>query len=83
MKEWYVYIVANKLNTMLYTWFTQNINRIDYKTKKINKLVYYERHKSLVNAMQRVEKIRKLKRDKKNIMVNQINPWWVDLSELL
>lgn len=56
---------------------------VDGFTKKynINKLVYFEESQDINAAIAREKEIKKWRREKKNILVNLVNPKWRDLSE--
>ena len=55
---------------------------IDGFTKKYNvrKLVYFEQTPDVNTAIQREKEIKKWRREKKNILVESLNPKWKDLS---
>lgn len=93
MKEYnfYVYILTNWNNEVMYVGVTNNLERrlhepknglVDGFTKKyhINKLVYYEQGTSVNAAIAREKEIKKWRREKKNNLVITINPGWKDLS---
>jgi len=86
----YIYIMTNKVNTVLYTGFTNNLVRRVYEhkekiiegfTKKynINKLVYYEIFNDARNAIIREKQIKAGSRKKKLDLINNMNPEWKDL----
>ena len=52
--------------------FTQKYN--------VNKLVYYEETNDVIAALSREKEIKKWRREKKNQLVNHINPAWRDLA---
>ena len=91
-KHYYVYILTNKINTVLYTGFTNNLfTRISqHKLKTIkgftqkyncNKLIYYETFNEVKLAINREKEIKKWRREKKIKLINSFNPEWKDLSE--
>ena len=91
-KQYYVYILANKLNTVLYTGITNNIKRRVYehknklvkgftKTYNVDKLVYYEVFDDPYNAISREKKIKGWIRKKKVELINSFNPTWKDLYD--
>ena len=91
-KEYYVYIMTNIENTVLYTGVTNDLYRrvIEHKegkgggfTKKykICKLVYYEAGSDIKMAISREKQIKGGSRKKKINLINNINPTWDDLFE--
>ena len=93
-KQYYVYLLANKNNTTIYTGITSNIiKRIwEHKNKfikgftrnyNINKLVYYEIYDDPINAIAREKKIKAGSRKNKIDLINSINPDWKDLYDSL
>ena len=91
MNKYYVYILTSKTNTTMYVGVTNDINRrlyehknglIDGFTKKYNvhKLVYLEETDSIDDAIAREKQLKGWKRDKKNQLVETMNPEWKDLS---
>lgn len=93
MKEYnfYVYILTNWNNEVVYVGMTNNLVRrlyehknklLDGFTKKynINKLVYYEHTNDVYAAITREKEIKKWRREKKNNLVITMNPDWKDLS---
>jgi putative endonuclease len=90
IERFYIYIMTNKVNTVLYTGFTNNLVRRVYEhkekiiegfTKKynINKLVYYEIFSDARNAIIREKQIKAGSRKKKLDLINNMNPEWKDL----
>ena len=88
----YVYIMTNKMNTVLYTGVTGDLNSrvIQHKdkliagfTKKynINKLVYYEEFDYIDQAIAREKQIKGGSRQIKLDLINSMNPQWKDLFE--
>ncbi len=91
-KEYFVYILANKTNRVLYTGFTGNLFlRIgQHKEKKIHgftqryrvtKLVYFESFDNPRDGIAREKQIKAGSRQKKIDLVNGMNPEWRDLFE--
>lgn len=89
-KEYYIYIMTNKGNTVVYTGVTNDLIRRVYEhkskrvegfTKKynINKLVYYEIYEDVSQAIAREKQIKAGSRKKKINLINSINPEWKDL----
>ena len=90
-KQSYVYLMTNKINTMIYTGVTSNLpKRIDEHKEKmvegltkkynINKLVYYEPFDSIEDAILREKQIKAGSREKKITLIKSMNPEFVDLS---
>ena len=90
MKNYYVYILTNKNNTVLYTGITNSLKRriwehkakiIDGFTKKFNveKLVYYEAFNNPLDAIKREKQIKAGSRKKKIELINSLNNKWEDL----
>lgn len=93
-KQYCIYIMTNKRNTVLYTGVTNNLKRrvyehrekmIDGFTKKYNviKLVYYEQFDNIENAILREKQIKAGSRNKKIELIERMNPEWKDLYEEL
>ena len=91
---YYVYIITNKTNTVLYVGVTNDLKRrikehsdgeTDGFTKKykVNKLVYYEEYHKVINAIEREKQLKGWTRSKKNQLVESKNPDWISLNELL
>ncbi len=89
-KQYYVYIMTNKLNSVLYTGVTSDLEKRAYEhksklvegfTKKYNvdKLVYYEVFDDINNAIVREKQIKAGTRKKKIDLISSINPAWKDL----
>jgi putative endonuclease len=88
---YFVYILSNWDDTVLYIGVTGNLQRRLYEhrngladgfTKKYNvhKLVYYECTKDVYSAISREKQLKKWTRIKKNTLVSAQNPQWIDLS---
>jgi putative endonuclease len=91
-KQFYVYIMTNKGNSVLYTGVTSDIRKrvyehkkklVDGFTKKYNvvKLVYYEAFGDCISAIKREKQIKAGPRRKKEDLINSINKEWRDLYE--
>jgi putative endonuclease len=94
MKAFYVYMMTNRSRVVLYTGITNSLMRrvsqhqngqIEGFTKiyKINLLVYYERYNDPRDAIAREKEIKGWRREKKNALVERMNPTWADLSRTL
>lgn len=90
--NYYVYILSNWNNKVIYVGMTNNLERRIYEhkskliegfTKKYNltKLVYYELTEDVNSAISREKEIKKWRREKKNNLIESLNPNWDDLSE--
>ncbi|TDD99594.1 GIY-YIG nuclease family protein [Flavobacterium cellulosilyticum] len=92
--NFYVYILTNKNKTVLYTGVTNDLKRrLREHKEKINSkcftarynvefLLYYEHFTWIQLAIAREKEIKDLKRDKKEILINTINPNWDFLNNL-
>jgi putative endonuclease len=90
-KTYYVYLLTNWNNKVMYVGVTSNLERriyehthklVDGFTKKYNlsKLVYFEITSDVMAAIEREKQIKKWRREKKNQLVIAMNPEWKDLS---
>jgi len=93
-KQFYVYIMTNKWNSVLYTGMTNNLKERVYQhkqklaegfTKKYNvtKLVYLEVFDDVTSAIKREKQIKAGPRRKKEQFINGINKEWDDLYNTL
>jgi putative endonuclease len=91
MGKFYVYLMTNKYDTVLYAGITNNLKRrmyehqnkiIDGFTRKYNctKLVWYSEFSEPQEAIEYEKRIKKWKREYKENLINQLNPEWKDLS---
>jgi putative endonuclease len=88
--NYYVYIMNNQANTVLYTGMTNDVRRrviehksgkgagftVKYKTKKF---VFYERFDKAVEAISAEKRIKAGSRKKKIELISSMNPEWKDL----
>lgn len=92
MKIFYVYIMTNKANKVLYTGVTNNIIRRNFEHKNkvvpgftqkynVTKLVYFKEIGTALEAIEVEKKIKGWLRQKKINLINSINPEWRDLSD--
>ena len=92
MKSYYVYIITNNKNTVLYTGVTNNLFRRmnEHKNKSFtgfaskyncNKLVWYEETNDIHIAIETEKKIKTGSRQKKVDLISGMNPGWIDLSK--
>jgi len=91
-KQYYVYIMANKGDTVFYTGVTGDLERRVHEhkeklnegfTKKYNvtKLVYYEVTDNVESAIMREKAIKDGSRRKKVELIKRMNAEWRDLAE--
>ena len=90
-KAYYVYLLTNWNNRVIYVGVTSNLERRIYEHKNklhegftqkynVNKLVFYESSSDVLAAIEREKQIKHWRREKKNQLVMQMNPNWDDLS---
>jgi len=91
-KKYFVYILANYTNTVLYTGITNNIERrfFEHKLKtnpnsfsakyKTNKLVWFEEFNSPIEAIETEKRIKGWVRKRKIKLIEELNPEWKNLS---
>ena len=88
---YYVYILANKNNSVLYVRVTNNIQRriLEHKDRinkgftyryNVDKLVYYEVHGYINDAILREKRIKKWNRKWKEELIEEHNKEWNDLA---
>ena len=89
--NYYVYILTNKYNNVLYTGMTRYLPRRVYEHRnhldpgsftakyKVTRLVYYECTNDVRAAITREKQIKDWSRQQKNALVESMNPTWTDL----
>ena len=89
--SYYVYILANQTNSVLYTGVTKDLVRRVYEHKhhvdqgsftskyNVTKLVYFEETCSIQAAIEREKHIKSWKRDRKIALIMEFNPRMLDL----
>jgi len=93
-KQYYIYIMTNTRNTVLYVGVTNDLVRRVYEHKEkladgftgkynIVKLVYYEVFQDIENAILREKQIKAGPRQKKVQLIDSINKEWHDLYDEL
>jgi putative endonuclease len=93
-REFFVYILTNKSNRVLYTGVTNDLSRRMYERKtltgskftsryKVTKLVYFETFDTPGDAIAREKQIKAGSRPKKFNLINNFNPNWDDLTNAL
>jgi putative endonuclease len=92
-KQYTVYILTNQNNRVLYIGSTNNLEiRVEQHKQKlipgftarynVNKLVYFEITNDAYAAVSRERQLKGWKRERKNRLVETINPNWNDLLEV-
>ena len=88
---YYVYILSNWSDNVLYIGVTNNLPRRLYEHKNhlvkgftqkynVHKLVYFEHTGDVRAALEREKQLKGWTRIKKHTLINQMNPEWKDLS---
>ena len=91
-RRYYVYLLTNWNNRVIYVGVTNDLTRRIYehknklvegftKTYNVDKLVYFEETNDVNSALAREKEIKKWRREKKNDLVLRMNPKWNDLSK--
>ena len=94
MKSPCVYIMTNFMKTVVYTGVTSNlIQRVWQhregicegftKQYKCYHLVWYEQHETREQAIFREKQIKGYRREKKDTLINQFNPDWQDMYDII
>ena len=87
---YYVYILSNAHNTVLYTGVTNDLQRRCFEHKQkiikgftqkynVDKLVYFEQFDFAESAIAREKQIKGYSRAKKNALINSFNKEWIEL----
>ena len=90
-QEAFVYMMANASNSVLYVGVTSDLGRRVAEHKRhavpgftdrynVTKLVYFERSGSIDDAIAREKQLKGWRREKKDRLVNAMNPEWRDLA---
>ena len=93
-KQYYVYIMTNKNNSVLYTGITNDLMRRVYEHREklvegfttkynVGKLVYFEIFRDVESAILREKQIKGGSRAKKLDLINDFNKDWRDLYDAL
>jgi putative endonuclease len=88
--QYYVYILTNAYNTVLYTGITNDVERrcLEHKKKyvkgftqkyNVDKLVYFETYNEVEEAIKREKQIKGYSRSKKVALIEGFNKNWKDL----
>ena len=93
--QYFVYILTNKNNNVLYTGVTSNLIKRVYEHKNhldkgsftdkynVTKLIYFEQTSDIKAAIEREKQIKSWKREQKIALVMKTNPHFIDLYEHL
>jgi len=90
--NFYVYIITNKTNKVLYIGVTNNLERRIYEHKNklvpgftqkynINKLIHFEHFDNINDAIRREKQLKKWNRKWKEDLINENNPEWNNLHK--
>ena len=91
--KYYVYILANKKDGVLYIGFTKDLKKriFEHKNKRYKNsfsaryntdmLVYFEEYKYVLDARKRERNMKKWKREWKIELIEKTNREWKDLSK--
>lgn len=93
-RQYYIYILTNHRNTVLYTGITNDLCRrlSEHKQELIkgfskkyhaHNLLYYEIYSDAITAIEREKQIKGYSRKKKNALILKNNPQLVDLTPRL
>ena len=92
---YYIYILANKLNTVIYTGVIRDLLRRVYEHKhnldpksftakyEVHKLVYFEDTPDVRAAIEREKQIKSWSRKRKNQLIETMNPKWKELYDTI
>lgn len=89
-RNYYVYILTNKIKTVLYIGVTNNLKRRIYEHKNklisgftekynVDRLIYYEHFDNINDAIKREKQLKKWNRKWKEELITKENPDWNDL----
>ncbi len=89
---YYVYILSNQTDRVLYIDVTGDLERRIYEHKshlvdgftrdyRVDKLVYFEETSDVYAAIAREKQLKGWRRDKKEALIRTVNPLWRDLTE--
>ncbi len=88
--SYFVYMMTNRSRVVIYTgvtnslqsrlWFHANASAASFtKRYKVDRLVYYEEFDNPEDAIAREKEIKRWRREKKNELVQTLNPKWEDV----
>jgi putative endonuclease len=87
-----VYIVTNRNHSVLYIGLTNSLSRRLWEHRhetgtnfpaayRCTKLIYYEHHSDVHQAIARESRLKKWSRAKKIALINRLNPSWLGLGD--
>lgn len=90
MNRFWIYILTNSHHTVLYTGFTDDLERrtFEHRNKLLpgftnkyncNKLVYFEECNDADEAKHREQQVKRYSKKWKHNLINELNPVWRDL----
>src|ERR671918_3052432 len=90
-QRYYVYLLTNWNNKVMYVGVTNDLERRMYEHKNklvkgftekynVNRLVYFEETGDVNAALAREKEIKKWRREKKNKLIATTNPQWTELN---
>lgn len=92
-KSYFVYILTNENNSVFYIGFTSDLKKRVWEHKNsvddesfsskynIVKLIYFEQHKTPASAIRREKLIKRWKKEWKENIIYEMNPYWLDLAD--
>jgi putative endonuclease len=89
--DFWVYIVTNQNDSVLYIGVTNSLSRRTWKHREriganfaaryqCKKLIYYGHYRDIRDAIARESQLKKWSRAKKVALINRMNPSWLDLG---
>ncbi|TAK04755.1 GIY-YIG nuclease family protein [Patescibacteria group bacterium] len=91
MSTYWVYILTNDLNSVLYIGVTNDLTRrIEEHRQKLvpgftakynlSKLIHFEETNDIRSAVEREKQLKGWTRKRKNVLIDGVNPQWNDLN---
>lgn len=92
MKNYYIYIITNKDNSVFYIGVTNNLEKRIYQHKEktfsgfskkynLHKLLYFEETSDIEEAIKKEKQLKRWKRDWKINLIRKKNPLFLDLAD--
>ena len=89
--DFWIYIVTNRNDSVLYIGVTNSLSRRTWKHREgiganfpsryqCKKLIYYEHYRDIRDALARESQLKKWSRAKKIALISRFNPSWLDLG---